>query len=182
MRNGPRLLSASAFAGAVLAFTLPFGTVSSCDGEEVRFTGGELVTFSVPPDDDPDPELHSEIESNAGVPALCALLAAVLGFALVIGGWTGGGICAAVGLVAAQLLGLVILLSTDAGGTPHSGFWLLVLALAFACLVHLVDAVRARRQAGRRVWGYAFARCVLTLLPTLGAVALLAIAVLSTVS
>jgi hypothetical protein len=32
-----RVISAPAFAGVLLAFALPFGAVSSCDEEEVRF-------------------------------------------------------------------------------------------------------------------------------------------------
>ena len=99
-----RLLSATAFAGAALAFALPFGAVSSCDGEEVRFTGAELVTYSVPPDDSHTGTLHEDVERTSSVLALVTLLAALLGVALAIVGRAGGGICASVGLFAAQVL------------------------------------------------------------------------------
>jgi hypothetical protein len=175
-RSGARLLSATAFTGAVLAFALPFGTVANCDGEEVRFTGAELATFTVPPDPSTSGTLHADVERNAGVLAFALLLAAALGLVLAIVGRPRGGICAGFGLVAAQLLGLAILITGDAGGTPAAGFGLALLSFAVAGVVHLVDAVRARRRTGRRVWGYAFGRCVLALWPTLALIVLIAIA------
>lgn len=178
-RSGVRLLSATAFTGAVLAFALPFGTVANCDGEEVRFTGAELATFTVPPDPSASGTLHTDVERNAGLLAFAALLAAALGLVLAIAGRPRGGICAGFGLVAAQLLGLAILITGDAGGTPAAGFGLALLSFAVAGVVHLVDAVRERRRVGRRVWGYAFGRCVLALWPTFALVALVAIALLA---
>ena len=179
-RSGTRLLSATAFAGAVLAFALPFGTVSSCDGEEVRFTGAELATFTVPPDPASYGTLHEDVERNAGMPAVFVLLAAAFGLVGAIrAGRPRGGLCASLGLVAAQLLGMAILFTGTAGGAPEAGFGLVLLSLAVAGVVHLVDAVRARRRDGRRIWGYALARCALALSPTLAVILLVATALLA---
>jgi hypothetical protein len=178
-RSRTRLLSATAFAGAVLAFALPFGTVSNCDGEEVRFTGAELATFTVPPDPVNDGTLHEDVERNAGLLAACVLLAAVLGLVLAIVGRARGGLCAALGLVAAQLLVVAVLLTGDGGSTPLEGHALALLSLAIAGVVHLIGAVRARRRAGRRIWDYALARLALALSPTLAVIVLIAIALVA---
>ena len=95
-----RVLSATAFAAAALAFMLPFGVVSSCDGAEVHFTGTELVTFSVPADDAQDVELRGSLERGAGPFALAALIGTALGLVLSILGRPGAGRCAALGVVA----------------------------------------------------------------------------------
>jgi hypothetical protein len=173
-----RLFSAATFAGALLAFALPFGAVSSCDGEEVHFTGAQLATFSVPPDESGG-TLQMEVEKNAGLFAVLVLLAAALGVVCAIRGVPGGGIYAAGGLLATQLLGLAVLASGSGGGTLFEGFWLALGSLAAACTGHLVAAVRQRRRSGRRVWGYALRNSVLTLSPTLAVTVLIAIAVLS---
>jgi len=95
-----RVLSGTVFAAAILSFTLPFGLVSSCDGAEVRFTGAELVTFSVPADDRNDAELRDSLEDGAGPFAIAALVAAGFGLVLSILGRPGAGVSAAIGLVA----------------------------------------------------------------------------------
>ena len=155
-RSRARVLSATAFAGALLAFTLPFGTVSSCDGEEVRFTGAELASFSVQPDPNGDGTLDEEMERNGGVLALAVLLAAAFGlFGAIVSRRPRGGLYATLGLVAAQLLLAAILVTGTAGGAPGTGFGLALLALAVAGIVNLVGACRARRRAGRRAWSYA---------------------------
>jgi hypothetical protein len=175
-----RRISATAFACTALAFTLPFGTVSSCDGEEVTFTGAELATFTVPPDESTSSgTLHTEIERNGGALALVVLLAAVLGFVAALARKRRGGICASLGLVVAQLLGMAILLTGTAGGMVDAGYGLALLSLAVAGVVHLVAALRARRRSGRRVWSYAVGQCCLALSPSLAVVLLIAIAVLS---
>jgi uncharacterized membrane protein HdeD (DUF308 family) len=91
-----------------------------------------------------------------------------------------GGICASVGLVAAQLLGLALLISGDGGATLLAGFWLALLACA-AGVVHLVAAVQLRRRAGRRSRGYAIGQCALALSPTLAVAALIAVLLVSDV-
>ena len=87
-----RLFSATTFVGAMLAFALPFGTGSSCEGEEVRFTGAQLAAFSVPPDGSTTGTLHVEVESNAGPFAIVVLLVASLGVLYAVRGLAGGGI------------------------------------------------------------------------------------------
>ena len=146
-----RLFSATAFAGAVLAFTLPFGTVSSCDGEEVRFTGAELVTFSVPPDDTYSGTLHEDVERQNSALALMTLLAALGGLVLTVAGRAGGGICASIGLFAIQLLAWAVLLTSDGGSTLLVGFWVALVSLAAAAAVHLKRALACtseRRSPG----------------------------------
>ena len=167
-RRKARVLSATAFAGALLAFTLPFGTVASCDGEEVRFTGTELATFSVSPDPNGDGTLDEEIERNGGALALAMLLVAAFGLVgALVARRPRGGLFAIVGLVAAQLLLGAILLTGSAGGEPDIGFGLAFVSLVAAGVVGLVGACRARRRAGRGVWGYAVGRCALAFSPVL---------------
>src|SRR3990170_2093696 len=110
-----RLLSGTAFAAAILAFTLPFGLVSSCDGAEVRFTGAELATFSVPADDRQDAELRDSLEHSASPFAIAALVAAGFGLVLSILGRPGVGVSAASGLVAIQLLFYALFAVADGG-------------------------------------------------------------------
>jgi hypothetical protein len=172
----PRLLSAAAFVGALLAFTLPFGAIESCSGEEVRFTGVELVTYDVKPDlSESNPNLHEEVENLVSPFALVVLAAATAGLGLAFRGRRHGGLCASVGLLAAQLLGVAIAVTGTGGGGPIVGYWLAVAALTAASAVHLVDAVRRRQRDGRRFWGYAVAGTAVTLSPTLAIGVLLAI-------
>jgi len=173
-----RLFSATAFAAAVLAFALPFGAVSSCDGEEVRFTGVQLATFTVQPDDSKQGDLHVQVERNGGALALVALVAAGWGLALAAIGRAGGGVCASIGLLAIQLLFWAVLLTSD-GGDLFVGFWLSLVSLAVAAGLHLALAVRVRRRSGGSAWGFAVRRTVLVLLPTLAVIALVFAAVLS---
>ena len=172
-----RLFSATTFAAAVLAFALPFGAVSSCDGEEVRFTGVQLATFTVQPDDSTQGDLHVQVERNGGALALVAL-AAAWGLALAAIGRAGGGVCASVRLLAIQLLFWAVLLTSD-GGDLFVGFWLSLVSLAVAAGLHLALAVRFRRRSGGSAWGYAVRRTVLVLLPTLAVITLVFAAVLS---
>ena len=174
-----RLASGTAFAAAALAFTLPFGAVSSCDGEEVRFTGVQLATFNVPPDDSVHGNLEVQVERNAGALALGALLAAVLGLVFAVTGRAGGGICAALGLLAMQLLAWAVLFTSDGGSSLFAGFWIALVSLAIAAALHLVLVLRLRRRLGRPVWGYAVGRTAVVLLPTLALAALIVVAVFS---
>ncbi|MGH3066765.1 MAG: hypothetical protein ACRDOF_10770 [Gaiellaceae bacterium] len=163
-----RVLSGTAFAVAALAFTLPFGVVSSCDGAEVHFTGTELVTFSVPAADAQDVELRGSLERGAGPFALAALIGTALGLVLSIFGRPGAGRCAALGVVAMQLsLYAMVLVSDD--GDLLVGYWLALASFVVAGLVSLIREVRGRRRARRSVWspiGYSLA----VLLPPVGLV------------
>lgn len=141
-----RVVSAAGFAIACLAFTLPFGMVSSCSGGEVQFTGIELATFSVEADRPIDRELGDEVEGNAGLIAVIAFVSAAVGFTLAVLGVKGTGVCATIALVAMQLLLYVIVGSSDAGGEPFSGFWLALGSVALAALACVVGELRARRR------------------------------------
>jgi hypothetical protein len=89
------------FAAAALAFMLPFGTVS-CDGSEVSFTSVELATYQVDADAS-SAELRDDVEWNGWL-ALAALAASLAGLAFGVAGRRGGGVCAALGVLAMQLL------------------------------------------------------------------------------
>jgi len=163
-----RVLSGTAFAAAILAFTLPFGLVSSCDGGEVRFTGAELATFSVPAADAQDAELRDSLEHGAGPFAIAALVAAGFGLVLLILGRPGAGVAAAIGLVAIQLVLYAIVAVAD-DGDLFVGYWLALLSFVVAAAVCLIRDIRARRRSRRSVWpaiGYAVA----VVLPPLGLV------------
>ena len=175
-----RLSTAILFAGAALAFALPFGAVSSCGGEEVRFTGVELATFTVPPDAETEGTLHSNVERNAGFFALLALVAAVSGATLALLGRGGGGICASLAIVALQLVLWAVLLTSDGGSELFIGYWLSLLLLVLVATVHLVRTVRARRRRGDSAWRYALGRIALVLMPTLAVVTFATLLVLST--
>ena len=93
----------TALAGGMLAFALPFGVVSSRDGPEVRCTGAELATFSVPADSGSERELAREVEQSASPFALVALVAAAAGLGRLALRRAGVGACTWVALVAIQL-------------------------------------------------------------------------------
>jgi hypothetical protein len=177
--SSARRLAATAFAGAVLAFALPMGAVSNCDGEEVRFSGLELVTASVPPSESAPGTLHEDVERHASVFAVAALLACFLGLAFGLAGRAGGGAWASTGLIATQLLGGAILLTGTAGGSLLAGYWLLLLLLGVAGIAYLRVAARRRRLSGRRVRRYVLGQCCLALSPALAVAVLIAIAVVA---
>jgi len=93
----------------MLAFALPFGVVSSCDGPDVRLTGVELATFSVPADSGSERELAREVEQSAS-PFALALVPAAAGLGLLALRRAGVGACTWVALVAIQLAAPVGLL------------------------------------------------------------------------
>jgi hypothetical protein len=172
-----RLLSGTAFAGVVLAFLLPFGSVSSCgSGEEVRFTGMQLATAQVPADESVEGgTLDLDVEGDATVLAFATLSAAIIGLALAIAACVGGGACAGAGLLGLQAIVGVGIVQWDEFDL-HEGFGLSLLAFLFAGLVHLVVAVRARRRAGRRSWTYALRSTALAFSPILAVFGLLLLA------
>ena len=160
-----RLVSVVGFAAAVVAFALPFGLVSNCDGdEEVEFTGVELVTQRVPSDGG---DLHEGVEDNAGAPATLLALAALVGLGLSVAARRGGGICAVIGLIAAQVLAVAIVASASGSSSLLVGYWLALGGTAVAGVAHLVAGIGARRAAGRRNWGWATLRVLAALSPTL---------------
>jgi hypothetical protein len=164
-----RLFSAAAFAGTLLAFALPFGAVSSCDGEEVSFTGADLVGYSVAPDPAEPGTLHEDTEHAVGPFAIAVLLVAAAGLGLAIVGLRGTGICAAALIVATQLLGYAIVSVSDGGSEFFVGLWL-TLALAVAAGAVLLGAeISTRRRAGASVW-WLVALAVAVVLPPLGLV------------
>lgn len=164
-----RALSGTAFAVAALAFMLPFGVVSSCSGAEVRYTGAELATFSVPAQDAQDVELRDSLEHGAGAFALAALVAAGFGVVLsILGRPVGAGVCAALGLVAIQLLVYATVAIAD-GGELFVGYWLSLLALVVSAGVCLIRQIGIRRQRRRSVW-LPIGCAVAVVLPPLGLV------------
>lgn len=142
-RDGAALLSVA----ALLAFLLPFGTVS-CDGEEVSFTGLELVTRQVQPDPAaagaPDQGLAGDVETEAGTYALAALVFAA--GCLVSAVWRARG----GGFALASLLSLLVLLldaaSTEAEVEIGVGYWAALASTTGAGLLRLGSRRRARRR------------------------------------
>lgn len=141
--------SATLFAGIVLAFLLPFATVS-CNGDEVTFTGVQLALGQVPTEEtqNGDESLAQDVESESTPWALFALAAAATGLGLGIAGRRGGGIAAAVGLPAMLVLALNAA-TTLATVDLHAGFVLSLVAYFAAATAHAGAAWR-RRQAARK--------------------------------
>lgn len=154
--NTQRWLSPSLFGLIVLSFLLPLATVS-CDNASTRFTGVQLVTWTVPHGGvlHEAPECSSDIsvcvEQTAAPIATVALLAALTGLALGLFAFVRGpGWCAVVGLLAfvylpfsGGLLGPTV--------TTHSGYGLALLLFICTCALHVVRAFRRmrRRRRGR---------------------------------
>ena len=74
---GSRSLAVALFAAALLAFLLPFGTVSC--GEPVTFTGLELATSTVHGDDE---ALVDDIEGQGAFFAILAAISVLAGAGL----------------------------------------------------------------------------------------------------
>src|SRR5215207_8911814 len=72
--------SPAIYAAILLAFLLPFATVS-CGGEEVTFTGAQLALAQVPAADVESGQetLSGDIQDESGFWALLALVAAIVG-------------------------------------------------------------------------------------------------------
>jgi hypothetical protein len=147
-----QVLSGSAFALACIAFTLPFGSVASCSGAEVEFTGVELATFSVDADGFAEQGLRDGVERNAGLLALATLAFAAAGVALTLFARRGAGICAAAGLAAAQLLLYAMAVSSDGGGGDVDvGYWLVLLGFFAAATACLAGEIRTRKRRCRSI-------------------------------
>ena len=160
------VLSAAAFAGVLLAFALPFGAVSSCDGEEVSFTGADLVGYSVEPDSAKRGTLHEDTEHAVGPFAIAVVLVAIAGLGLTILGLRGTGICAAALIVATQLLGYAMVSVSD-GSEFFVGFWLALGISVAAGAVRLADEIDTRRRTGGSMW-WLVGLAVAVVLPPLG--------------
>jgi hypothetical protein len=105
---------AVAFAVALLAFVLPFATVS-CDGARVEPTGAELVLRSAPEEEgtpQQDFELGELVVAYGGGLATAAFLAFALSLLAAVRGWNGGWATLA-GLVGVAAL---VFLKTRGGG------------------------------------------------------------------
>lgn len=141
----PTWLSPALFAGILLAFLLPFATVS-CSDEEVTFTGLQLALAQVPEPQGPAPfdeSLAEDVEREATVWAFIALGAAVAGVVLGTLRRRGGGIAAAVGLVGE--LGLLwAYVATLATVDVHAGFLLGLAGFLLLAAGHAVAAIRRR--------------------------------------
>jgi hypothetical protein len=146
-----RLGTVTLFAAALLAFLLPFATISC--GDPVTFTGLELATATVADDTHNfvERDFASEIESNGTVLALLALAAVATGLALAAVGRRGWGASALVGLIALLLLPWVAA-SGLADFAVHEGYVFAAAALTAVVGRRRVAAVRRRRRHGIRVW------------------------------
>jgi hypothetical protein len=146
-----RIGTVTLFAAALLAFLLPFATVSC--GDPVTFTGLELATATVADDTHTtaEHEFAAEIQSNGTLLAILALAAAAAGLGLVALGVRGWGASALVGLLALLLLPWAAALSL-ADVAVHEGYVVSVAALATVVARRRAAAVRRRRQDGARVW------------------------------
>lgn len=153
-----RGLVATLFAAALLAFLLPFGTVS-CSEPPTTFTGLELATGTVHGDDE---ILVGEIVTGGMLFALLGGIAALVGGGIAITGGRGQGSAATVGLVALLLLpwrGWSEMAELEA----HSGYVLATGSLAAAVAIRATRLVRNRSAAGRRIWPAATGLCLLAL-------------------
>jgi hypothetical protein len=153
-----RSVSPALFAAILLAFALPFGTVS-CEGPPVTFTGYELATWRVqqtspPALTDRGKSLPAEIERRSSVVTLIMLLSAVLGLVLGLADRRGAGVAAAIGLTATILLWGRVVGLFSAEVEPRLGFALatglyLVLAawhVALRLLRRWIDAAVTRHR------------------------------------
>ena len=150
-RSNARLGAVTLLAAALLAFLLPFATVSC--GDPVTFTGLELATATVADDmhSTTEREFAAEIESNGTLLALLALAAVATGFGAAAFGVRGVGVSALVGLLALLLLPWVAG-AAWAHFAVHEGYLFSVAALTTVVVRRRVDAVRTRRRRGVRVW------------------------------
>jgi len=146
------LLTSTLFAFALLAFLLPFATVSC--GAAVTFTGVELATGRVAEDAplvSDEREFAGEVEANGTALALAALVAVALGLALAIAQVRGVGVAAL-----AALLALLLLPWSAAAALAdfqvHEGYVLAAAATAGVVGERRLAAVRRRRTEGRRRW------------------------------
>jgi hypothetical protein len=149
--GGARPGTVTLFAAALLAFLLPFATVSC--GDPVTFTGLELATATVGDDGDAfvEREFAAEIESYGTALALLGLAAAAAGLGLAACGVRGWGASALAALLALLLLPWSAVLGL-ADFAVHEGYVFAVAAVGGVVARRRVDAVRRRRRHGVRAW------------------------------
>ncbi|HET9545127.1 MAG TPA: hypothetical protein VFO88_06085 [Gaiellaceae bacterium] len=141
-RRRPRWASTGFFAAVVLAFFLPFGTVS-CSGSKTPVTGIQLATWTVA-----DEAYADAIESEASLLAALALVATLVGLGLSAWGVTRGpGWCAGVALAAFAGLGWK---AYYWGVETEAGFSIAWLLLGVVWVLHVVGVLQ-RRQDKRRM-------------------------------
>jgi hypothetical protein len=139
-----RIATSTLFAAALLAFLLPFGTVSC--GTPVTFTGLELATGSVTGD---DPEVVAAANDTGTLPALVAAVCACGGLLLALAGARGPGTSALVGLLPLLLLPW---LTGLAEFEVHEGFVLAVAAFASVVAWRSRLLIVRRKAVRLRVW------------------------------
>jgi len=143
-----RKVSPALFVAILVAFAMPFGTVS-CEGPPVEFTGYELASWRVqqttPPAMTDDGEsLPAVIERKGSAMAFVMLVSVVLGLVLGLAGRRGAGIASAIALVGAFVL-WVQALDINNGAEPKDGFVLTTLLLLALAVWHTALAIRRGR-------------------------------------
>lgn len=151
-----RRLSPALFALILVAFLLPFATVS-CGGE-TTFTGAELATWTVPKggpvgESECDADIADCVEGRGSLPADIVLVAALCGLVLGLSRVRRGeGWCVAVGLVATLWIGAQALVPLGPDVTFHSGYWLILGAFLWLAALHVTRRLR-RADRVRVSWG-----------------------------
>jgi len=146
-----RKISPALFTVILVAFALPFGTVS-CEGPPVKFTGYELATWHVqqtspPATTDDGKSLPAEIEHKGSIDALLMLGGAVVGLALGLVGRRGAGFAVAVGLFGSAALWSNVFQMFGPDIQPKIGFELASGSYALLGIWHAALAIRRVRFA-----------------------------------
>lgn len=141
-----RCVSPAMFAVILIAFALPFGTVS-CEGPPVSFTGYELATWRVqqtspPATTDDGKSLPGEVERRSSLVTLIMLASAIVGLALGLANRFGAGIAATTGITTTALLWgrMGELFSADV--EPRIGFKLATGAYILLAAWHVAPWIR----------------------------------------
>jgi hypothetical protein len=145
-----RGVSPALFAAILIAFALPFGTVS-CEGPPVSFTGYELATWRVQQTSsrsktDEGQPLSAAIEDRSSGMAFLMLTCALAGLVLGLANRLGAGIATSAGLTATALLWMRVV---DPGlfspaAQPGIGFELASAFYVALAIWHI--ALRSRRR------------------------------------
>lgn len=143
-----RKVSPALFVAILVAFALPFGTVS-CEGPPVEFTGYELATGRVkqttpPAKTDDGKSLPGEIERQGSAMAFLMLASAVVGLGLGIAGLRGAGFAVVFGLFGTVALWAKVV-DLDSGAEQKSGFELATCLFLVLAVWHAALAIRRGR-------------------------------------
>ena len=146
-----RAVSPALFAGIVLAFGLPFATVS-CNGGTVRTTGIELATFRVPDAvpparTDEGVPLGEAVERRESIFALATLTAAFAGLVCGLSRRRGEVKAAAAGAVGVLAMWAASVQVLGAEVEYEIGFVLVSAGFALLLVWHSALAVARRRRA-----------------------------------